>query len=89
MDIVLVYPVNSFSTMNLCQGKRERVLTLPMLAWCYRKKVLEMCVGFTCPHFGTEWMGEALGVASVRMLRAAVCQTHCRAERSPTAELHS
>lgn len=90
MDIVLVYTVNSFSTMNLWQGKRERrVLTLPVVAWCDRKKVLEMCVGFTCPHFGSEWMGEAAGVASVRRLVAAVCQTHCRAEPSPTAEPHS
>lgn len=85
-DIVLVYPVNWFSTMNLWQGKRERVLILSMLPWCDRKKVLEMCVGFICPHFDSEWMGEASGVASVRRLGAAACQTHCGAEPSPTAE---
>lgn len=62
MDIVLVYPVYSFSTMNLCQGKRERFLTLHMLAWCYRKKVLEMCVEFTCLHFGRDGRGFRGGI---------------------------
>lgn len=50
--------------MNLWQGKRERILTLPVIAWCNKKKVLEMCVGFTCPHFGSQWTGENSWVGS-------------------------
>lgn len=50
--------------MNLWQGKRERILTLPVIAWCNKKKVLEMCVGFTCPHFGSQWTGEDSWVGS-------------------------
>lgn len=36
------------------KGKEKQFSTLPMLAWCERKKILEMCIGFTCPHFGSE-----------------------------------